>query len=362
MRKKNVNRSFRAVCLSFFLALVLTACGNKAQAYQDKYDLGAKYVSDGNYEEAIIAYTAAIKIDVKNPAAYLARGKAYVLSGETTNSLETALEDFNRAVELDETNTDAYLGLADVYIRRGEYDKALEVIEKAVDKTNSASEIVQKLEEMKDGKFIDSSGNLRRMNSYDSDGTLLWYHIYTYDQDRRTATATSYNANNSQTGHVDLVYDSNGRSIVNYDYPSDSGAIEKIEYDYDGDGKKVASRLYRASGDLRVSFAYQYNSDGKLSRTDQYDSDGSLTIYELHQYDANGTERRDCYYANGEYFAYDIIEYNDMNLAVTQRNYRVDGTIAHEVFKYYDDNGNYLGSDVFTYDENGNVIQSSVTE
>lgn len=90
--------------------------------------------------------------------------------------------------------------------------------------------------------------------------------------------------------------------------------------------------------------------------------DGSLTIYELHQYDANGTERRDCYYADGEYFAYDIIEYNDMGLAVTQRNYRVDGTIAHEVFKYYDDNGNYLGSDVFSYDENGNVIQSSVTE
>lgn len=65
MRKKNVNKSFRAICFALLLALVLTACGNKAQEYQDKYDLGAKYVSDGNYEEAIIAYTAAIKIDVK---------------------------------------------------------------------------------------------------------------------------------------------------------------------------------------------------------------------------------------------------------------------------------------------------------
>lgn len=360
--------SFRAICLALLLVLVLTACGNKAQEYQDKYDLGAKYVSDGNYEEAIIAYTAAIKIDVKNPAAYLARGKAYVLSGETSNSLETALEDFNRAVELDETNPDAYLGLADVYIRRGEYDKALEVIENAIDKTNSVPEIVQKLEEMKDGKFIDSSGNLRRMSCYDSDGTLLWYHIYTYDAERRVSSATSFSAAGSQTGHVDCVYDDEGRPLVTYtNYVIDesgsiNGPIEKREIEYDENGRKSVDRIYRPSGSLDHTTVYQYNEDGKLVRADVY-TNNSLNTYTLYQYDSNGTQRSDSYHANGQPFGdYSITEYNDAGLAITHRRYRQDDSLCYESFSYYDEEGNYIGSDEFTYDENGNVIQSSVTE
>lgn len=368
MRKKNVNWSFKAICLALLLALVLTACGNKTQEYQDKYDLGAKYVSDGNYEEAIIAYTAAIKIDVKNPAAYLARGKAYVLSGETSNSLETALEDFNRAVELDETNPDAYLGLADVYIRRGEYDEALEVIESAIDKTNSAPEIVQKLEEMKDGKFIDSSGNLRRMNSYDSDGTLLWYHIYTYDAERRVSSATSFSAAGSQTGHVDCVYDDEGRPLVTYDHPvivessAISGPIEKREIEYDENGRESVSRIYWPSGSLNFTSVYQYDENGKRVRTDVYTND-SLSTYTLYQYDSNGTQRSDSYHANGQPFGdYGITEYNSAGLPLTHRVYRQDDSLSYEKFYYYDDEGNYIGSDEVSYDENGNVIQSSVTE
>lgn len=34
-------------------------------SWQEQYDLGVRYLSEGNYEEAILAFTAAIEIDPK---------------------------------------------------------------------------------------------------------------------------------------------------------------------------------------------------------------------------------------------------------------------------------------------------------
>ena len=40
-----------------------------SSGWQEQYDLGVRYLSDGNYEDAIIAFTAAIEIDPKKPQA-----------------------------------------------------------------------------------------------------------------------------------------------------------------------------------------------------------------------------------------------------------------------------------------------------
>ena len=84
----------RRIC-SWFLTIVLVlglcACGQSAQAkWQEQYDLGVRYLSEGNYEEAIIAFTAAIEIDPKRPEAYVGRGGAYIGSGETAENLAAA--------------------------------------------------------------------------------------------------------------------------------------------------------------------------------------------------------------------------------------------------------------------------------
>lgn len=101
------------VLASVVIVLCLCACGQKEAApttWQGQYDLGIRYLSEGNYEEAIIAFTVAIEIDPKNK--------------------------------------DAYLGLAEVYIAQGEFDKAEEILEKGFDITGD-ERLSTRLEEIK---------------------------------------------------------------------------------------------------------------------------------------------------------------------------------------------------------------------
>lgn len=69
----------RRIC-SWFLTIVLVlglcACGQQGGGaggddWQSQYDLGVRYLSEGNYEEAVIAFTAAIEIDPNRPEAYV---------------------------------------------------------------------------------------------------------------------------------------------------------------------------------------------------------------------------------------------------------------------------------------------------
>jgi len=152
-------RMKRYIGLILALVFALTGCGQSASveeeqnapAWQEQYDLGVRYLSEGNYEEAIIAFTAAIEIDPKQATAYVGRGNAYVGSGETEENLTTALVDYEKAIELDETNVEAYLGLTDVYIALGDLDTAIFTLEQGFDMTNDDI-ILKRLEQLRTEK------------------------------------------------------------------------------------------------------------------------------------------------------------------------------------------------------------------
>ena len=152
-------------CICFlgiiWLFLLLAACGQNSPTWQEQYDLGVRYLSEGKYEEAIIAFTDAIEIDPKQALAYVGRGDAYVASGETDERLALAQADYEKAVELDGTLAEAYLGLADVYSRQGEYEKAREILLKGLEETRSGI-IENRLDEMnaQDSMDLDDSQTL----------------------------------------------------------------------------------------------------------------------------------------------------------------------------------------------------------
>ena len=173
---KDMKRVYK-FALGLILIFGLISCDQNTEAqWQEQYDLGVRYLSEGNYEEAIIAFTTAIEIDTKRAEGYIGRGDAYALSGDTEENLVAAQADYEAAIALDETMAGGWLGLADVYVRRGDYDKAMEILREALDKTDNDPSIAGKLAEMENGSFADSAGNVRRMNTYDGSGNLIWYH------------------------------------------------------------------------------------------------------------------------------------------------------------------------------------------
>ena len=133
------------------IALLLAACGKStAEKWQEQYDLGQQYLLEEKYEEAIVAFTAAIEIDPKQADAYIGRGDAYLLSGETEEILALALADYQTALELDGTKTAAYLGIADIYVSQGDYSSALEVLETGLSQVNESSALDEKIQEIQE--------------------------------------------------------------------------------------------------------------------------------------------------------------------------------------------------------------------
>ena len=93
------------------ICLLLTSCGQSAEAqWQEQYDLGVRYLSEGNYEEAIIVFTTAIEIDPKQAETYIRLSEAY----EANDDLEDAISTLE--LGLDNTGDESFLELIEVFL------------------------------------------------------------------------------------------------------------------------------------------------------------------------------------------------------------------------------------------------------
>ena len=319
-----------ALILALVMLLSLWGCSG-APTWQEQYDLGVRYLSEGNYQEAIIAFTAAIEIDPKRAEAYVGRGGAYVASGETEENLKAALADYEAALELDEALTDAWLGLADVYIQQGDYDQSLEVLREALEKTGNDQSIADKLAEMESGIFTDSAGNVRRMEYRDGEGTLLWWHDYIYNDDGKESEVIAYDAAGNKIDQWEgYEYDDQGRVVRSVGYSFDTGEFTTVsEYVY-RDGYLTESRQFSMNGTFAGSQQYEYDSQGNRVKTIGYGSSGEMSYYWIHTYDDQGNEIRvDYYFADGVTYGYD------------ERTYDASG--EQTGFYQYDQDGNLTG-------------------
>lgn len=84
-----------ALCL--LLGCLLTGCGSGGKAepsgtWQENYDLGVRYLSEGNYKEAVLAFQAAVRIDPKRVETYVALAEAQIASGEQEAAVKTLRE------------------------------------------------------------------------------------------------------------------------------------------------------------------------------------------------------------------------------------------------------------------------------
>ena len=98
----------RILLLTIMLVASLLGCGTKMQngatsndleeyTWQQQYDLGMRYLAEGKYAEAVIAFSAAIQIDAKQAQAFVGRGDAFVHLG-TSDLADKAIENFDNAL------------------------------------------------------------------------------------------------------------------------------------------------------------------------------------------------------------------------------------------------------------------------
>jgi len=130
----NMKRIISSVFI-VLIVVILCSCGAKNLTWQEQYDLGVRYLSEGNYEEAIIAFTAAIEIDPKQALAYIGRGDAYSAQTDTEN-LTLALSDYELAINIDTTLVDVYLKAAKICEELGNKNQAIAILEDGIAETD----------------------------------------------------------------------------------------------------------------------------------------------------------------------------------------------------------------------------------
>ena len=309
-------KKFTALFLALSLLLTLIACGAKG-AWQEKYDLGMRCLNEGNYQEAVIAFEAAIEIDPKRP--------------------------------------EAYLGAAEAYIAADDIDAAIAILEKGYAATNDET-LKKRLDEIKSGTFSDYWGRAKQLSGYDENGALVWYHLYTYDTQGRTASVTSYDAAGNQTSHVDCEYDAKGNEIVSFGYSVNDGTLIGIEKTYNTGGLVTKETNIYSDGRSINYTTFQYDQNGYCIRKNMYNKN---ILYGYCTYENNGDgkcNKETEYNADGEILWYYTFAYNEAGDLIEQRFYSSDGRLTKHRILYYDDYGNFTGHD--WYDSEGNLTGS----
>lgn len=166
------------VLLFVILGIALFLPGYLRNSHLNKsLELGAQYLEEGNYEEAILAYNEVLEIDTKNIVAYEAIASSFIELEEydqAEKALETAksiddtsnnkvlmsqvLVNTDREDEAQELLDEAYdnppknakltISLLDEYLKKREYDKIITLLEKAIDGNESRKDLILLYDEL----------------------------------------------------------------------------------------------------------------------------------------------------------------------------------------------------------------------
>lgn len=135
------------VAIGFFIGNNLFVEDNSE--WQEQYDLGLKYLNEGRYEEAIIAFSAAITIDPYQTSPYMRRVECYAAVGGEEN-YRKAIQDCETILSLDDTLTSVWLGAAELIEVLDGPEAALDFLRPGLDATENASSITDRIKELED--------------------------------------------------------------------------------------------------------------------------------------------------------------------------------------------------------------------
>ena len=128
--KKEQGKRIVLLCL----AAVVIAAGvlvwrmrERDQAYQAQMSTAIRFLDEENYEEAMLAFNAAIEIDPKRPEAYLGIGDVYTAQGDFISAASA----YATALRVDDHSVDAYLKSASNCLEQRDEEGAIRILHTA---------------------------------------------------------------------------------------------------------------------------------------------------------------------------------------------------------------------------------------
>ncbi|KUO71429.1 MAG: hypothetical protein APF81_08995 [Desulfosporosinus sp. BRH_c37] len=115
-------------------------------------NLGNKYLQDGKYQEAILAFEKVIEIEPKNIPARLGLGNAYI----ATKEFDKAEAVLKEVIEIDQSNIPAREALFNVYMKEGNLDNANTIL-KGISQIDPNKDVKQFNTDLESAKAINAS-------------------------------------------------------------------------------------------------------------------------------------------------------------------------------------------------------------
>ena len=337
--------------------------------WKDQYDLGIRLLNEGNYEDAILAFTAAIQINPKSAQAYVSRANAYLAwadaavedayaslgEGETLvwaditvstsegdktigDLYQSAADDYAKADELiengestDELDDEAAQEAADKQAEAlanlaqsllpkkdepGVLDQILEYLDRAAELTED-EEILKFIDAVRAEATAPTEARLplgyRVVSENEEDGSTVGWTKYYYDDNGRLIGTAYVDDAGAEGSMMPIYYDANGHELPGfYSVPS------QMETDANGLITAAGSKIYTYDGngnliryeDGAYKNEYVYDEANRLIMSDHYNYFGLDGSYS-YVYDSNGvlTQKLYTWYYNNSPSGTNYINY-----------------------------------------------------
>lgn len=150
------------------VAIIKVNVGYSGNNVQTQLDLGKRYVSELDYENAIIAYEDALKLDPYCLDAYLGLSDVYLALGDT----DKAIEIMQQAKEMMPESVEVYESLAQIYASQNQMELMVSILEEGIGATNSERLREMLREYQSDGERTELAES-NRIDGTSEEGTSL---------------------------------------------------------------------------------------------------------------------------------------------------------------------------------------------
>lgn len=306
-KKKAIIAGIIIIVICIVVFVLMTGKNSAIRKVTELLDLGNKYLTEQDYEQAVVSFQKVIEIDPKCEEAYRGLADVYV----AMNDYESAIDILQQgAAQTNSEELKAYLEeIREVYAR---------IQEEAAEREKEKAKETAAAEKEREQEELLSRVAIRTINRRFTASTIESAEVFEENVRGDTIKVIAYSnfpnkvirEENEMAGaagvsdqereeyeYYDCEYDVDGRIVKEYCY---DGYMESI-YEYDSDGRMVkVSYASELDGPIEGYTTYEYDANGKLLGEASMDSEGFIIRESQNEYDTQGRLVRHSSYHNGE--------------------------------------------------------------